>query len=75
MIDSAAGETIAAPRPWTERAMISHASDWARPPRERCQREDDEADHEHAPAPEQIGKSPAEQQEPTEGQRVGVHHP
>ena len=32
MIDSAAGETIAAPRPWTARAAISHVSDCARPP-------------------------------------------
>jgi len=32
MIDSAAGETIAAPRPCTARATISHASDCARPP-------------------------------------------
>ena len=31
-IDSAAGETIAAPMPWTARAAISHASDCARPP-------------------------------------------
>ncbi len=32
MIDSAAGETIAAPVPCTARAAISHGSDWARPP-------------------------------------------
>jgi hypothetical protein len=32
MIDSAAGETIAAPRPWIARATISHASDCANPP-------------------------------------------
>ena len=32
MIDSAAGETIAAPSPCTARAAISQASDWARPP-------------------------------------------
>jgi hypothetical protein len=30
--DSAAGEMIAAPRPWTARAATSHTSDWARPP-------------------------------------------
>jgi hypothetical protein len=32
MIESAAGETIAPPRPWTPRATISQPSDWARPP-------------------------------------------
>ena len=32
IIDSAAGETIAAPRPCTARATISHPSDWAIPP-------------------------------------------
>ncbi len=32
MIESAAGETIAAPRPWIARAAISHASDRASPP-------------------------------------------
>ena len=32
MIDSAAGATIAAPRPWTARAAISQPSDWAIPP-------------------------------------------
>ena len=32
MIDRAAGDTIAAPSPWTARAAISHVSDCARPP-------------------------------------------
>ncbi|MET3961506.1 hypothetical protein ABIE44_001440 [Marmoricola sp. OAE513] len=32
MIDSAAGEAIAAPRPWTARAAISQVSFWAKPP-------------------------------------------
>ncbi|UWE13326.1 hypothetical protein [Actinacidiphila bryophytorum] len=32
MIDSAAGATMAAPRPCTARAEISHASGWAIPP-------------------------------------------
>ena len=31
-IESAAGETSAAPRPCTARAMISHSSLWAKPP-------------------------------------------
>ena len=32
MIDSAAGDTIAAPRPWAARAASSHSSDCAIPP-------------------------------------------
>ena len=42
---------------------------------QRGEREDDQADHEHPPAPEQVGEASAEQQEPSERQRVGVHDP
>ena len=45
------------------------------PAGERGQREQHQADHEHPPAPEQVGQPAAEQQEAAEGQRVGVHHP
>jgi hypothetical protein len=31
-IDRAAGERMAAPRPWMPRATISQPEDWARPP-------------------------------------------
>ena len=75
MIDSAAGETIAAPRPWTARAAISQASDCARPPSQRGEREHDQAEHEHPAAAEQVGHPPAEQQKAAERQRVGVHDP
>ena len=75
MIDSAAGETIAAPRPWTARAAISHASDWARPPASEASENSDEPDHEHPPAPHQVGEAAAEQQEAAEGERVGVDDP
>ena len=71
MIDSAAGETIAAPRPWVARAMIRLGEAAG----ERGEREDDEPDHEHPPAPEQVGRASAEQEEPSEGERVGVHDP
>ena len=75
MIDSAAGETIAAPRPWMARAAISHPSDWAMPPASEATREQHQADHEHAAAAEQVGHPPAQQQEAAERERVGVHDP
>ena len=42
---------------------------------ERGEREDDQAEHEHAPAAEQVGEPAAEQQEAAEGERVGVDDP
>ena len=42
---------------------------------QRRQGEHHEAEHEHPATPQQVGHSPAEQQEAAEGQRVGVHHP
>jgi hypothetical protein len=45
------------------------------PAEERCGSEDDEPDHEHAPAAEQVGCPPAEQEETGEGEGVGAHHP
>ena len=41
----------------------------------RGAREQDQAGDEHAPAAEQVGHAPAEQQEPAEGERVGVDDP
>jgi hypothetical protein len=32
-------------------------------------------DHEHPPPPVAVAERPAEQQQPGQGQRVGVHHP
>jgi hypothetical protein len=45
------------------------------PAQERGEREEDDADHEHAAAPEQVGRPPAEQQQAGEGQGVGTNHP
>jgi hypothetical protein len=47
----------------------------SKPAAERGEREHDQADHEHAPAPEQVGEPPAEQQEASKGERVRVHDP
>ena len=74
-IESAAGERIAAPRPWTARAAISAPSDSAKPPTSEASAKRIEAAHEHAPAPEQVGHPPAEQQEAAEGEHVGVDDP
>jgi hypothetical protein len=38
-------------------------------------REDRDTDHEHAPAPEQVGRTPREEEEAAEGDRVGADHP
>ena len=74
-IESAAGETSAAPRPWMPRETISIVSPVASPQSERGAREDDEAGEEHALAPDQVAGAPAEQQEAAEEQRVGVDDP
>ena len=45
------------------------------PAGERRQREQRQAEHEHPPAPEQVGEPAAEQQEPAERECVGVDDP
>jgi hypothetical protein len=42
---------------------------------QRSEREHDQPDHEHAPAAEQVGETPAEQKEAAEREGVGVHDP
>ena len=74
-IESAAGERIAAPRPCTARAAISWPGVGREPARQRGEREEDQAEHEDAPAPEQVGQPPAQQQEAAEGEDVGVDDP
>ena len=75
MIASAAGETIAAPSPWIARALDQPDRGLREPAPERGEREEHEADHEHAPAPEPVGEPPAQQQEAAEGERVSVDDP
>ena len=43
--------------------------------RERGGRDEQQSADEHAPAPEQVGHAPAEQQEAAEGEHVRVHDP
>ena len=75
MIESAAGEMIAAPKPCTARAPISTPSDHASPQRNDAIVKTVDADEEHAAPSEQVGGASAEQQEAAEGDRVGGDHP
>ena len=65
-IESAAGESSAAPKPCTARAAISQALALREAAGERGEREDDQADDEHPAAAEQVGGAAAEQQEAAE---------
>ena len=75
MIDSAAGETSAPPRP-CRRAERDELPGVGREPVEQGgDREEDHAGDEDALAAEDVGRAPAEQQEAAEQQRVAVHDP
>ena len=74
-IESAAGETIAAPRPCTPRATISQPDEVAKPPASEATEKTIEADDEDAPAAEQVRRAAAEQQEAAEHERVRVDDP
>ena len=68
-------EVIAPPMPCTKRAAIS--SDWlsARPHASEATREQADAGEEDAPAPDQVAEAPRQQQQPAEGDQVGVDDP
>ena len=66
MIDSAAGETSAPPRPCSARAPTSSASDGREPVEQRRGREDRDAREEEPRAAEQVAGAAAEQQEAAE---------
>ena len=65
-IDSAAGEMIAAPSPWSAARRDQRRLGPGEPGQQRREREDDDADEEDAPPPEQVGRPPAEEQEAAE---------
>ncbi len=75
MIDSAAGESIAAPRPWPARAAKSAAAVPASAEASDDDGEDAEACQEQAAAPEQVGGAAAEEQEAAEDERVARDRP
>ena len=66
---------MAAPTPWTARAVNSHEADWARPPISEANGEQGDAGHEDPPPAEDVTGPGPEEQEPAEGQGVGVLHP
>ena len=69
VIENTDGERIAPAAPWSARAAISIAVETART--ERGRGEAGEADHEQAPASEQVARAAAQEQEAAERQRVG----
>ena len=73
-IDRAAGATRAAPNPWTPRAVMSTADDWAMP-RRTSGREGGQPGQEDPSSPEQVGHPAPEEQEPAEQEPVGDDHP
>ena len=74
-MESAAGEIIAPPSPWTARAPISMPEDRARPQAsEPAVKRSRPADQQRA-ATQQISGATAEQQEAGEHEGIGVHHP
>ena len=75
MIDSAAGDSIAAPRPWPARAAKKHAGAAGERRGERGGGEDAEAGEEDAAAAEQVGGAAAEEQQAAEDQRVARDRP
>ena len=74
-IESAAGESSAAPSPCSERKAISEPSDQASPSSSELAVNSARPDHEQAPAAEQVGEPPAEHQHAAEEDRVGGDHP
>ena len=74
-IESAAGEMIAAPRPCSGARADQHALGGGETAEERGDGEDDDADQEDAAPAEEIGRAPAEEQEPAERDRVGGQDP
>ena len=75
MIESAAGEMIAAPKPWMRAGGDQHALGPGETAEERRGREQHDAGEEHAAAAEDVGCAPSEQQEPAERDRVRGHDP
>ena len=72
--DSAAGAT-SAPAPWMARAVSKKACEVANPPASEAAENSSSPGDEHLAAAEQVPGPAAEQQQPAEGQRVGVDHP
>ncbi len=66
---------VAAPRPCKRAEGDQRLVAPRKAAQERTEREDDRADQEDAPAAEEVGRTPSEQQESAEDERVGADHP
>ena len=75
MIASAAGESIAAPRPWPARAANRAAAEPASADANDDAVKTAEAGQEHAPASEQIGGPATEEEQAAEDERVAGDGP
>ena len=73
--ERAQGAASAAPIPCTARAARRAQPLTARPPTQGAEGEDRDADQEHPAAPEEISRPRPEEEEPAEGEDVGVDHP
>ena len=74
-IESAAGDSSAAPIPCSEPERDQRSLRPREPVEQRAHREDHQADHEQPPAPEQVGEPAPQQQDAAEEDRVGGDHP
>ena len=74
MIANVAGETIAPPRPWIARKMISCVP-LSASPQASSRREEHHSEHEHLAPAEEIRGAAAEEQEAAERERVGGDDP
>ena len=72
---SEVGAANAPPMPCTIRAISRKAWSVANPPASEPSVKSAMPNDEDPPAPEQVAGPPAEQQQPAEGERVGVDHP
>ncbi len=74
-IESAEGVTVGGAQPLERPGRDQRLVTPREPAEQRADREDDEAAHEDASAPEDVGEPAAEQEEPSEDQGVGADHP
>ena len=74
-IESADGVIAAAPSPWSARAPISDSSLQASPQRSDPIEKTTRPAHEDGAPPEDVGEAAAEQEKPSEDERVGADHP
>ena len=75
MIERLAGAVNAAAAPLRKRVAIEQGAVVDHPAEDRREREDRQRADQHAPAPEQVGEAPAEQQQAAVAEHVAGHDP